>query len=75
MAGETTILSRIEQLKAMDAFMHSVNDEELIDEWLSYGVPDEAAEEDYRLIAEEDEDYRECVRIFKRTVRDDDCYY
>ncbi len=75
MASETTIKNRVEQLKAMDDFMHSVNDEELIDSWLTYGVPDEASEEDYRFIAEDDEAYKECVEIFKRTVKDDGCYY
>lgn len=75
MVSETTIKNRIEQLKAMDDFMHSVNDEELIDSWLTYGVPDEASEDDYRFIAEDDEGYMECVRIFQRTVRCEDCYY
>lgn len=75
MTSETTIMSRMEQLKAMDEFMHSVNDEELIDSWLTYGVPDEASEEDYRFIAEDEEAYEGCVRIFKRTVQCEDCYY
>lgn len=75
MASEMTIRNRIEQLKAMDAFMHSANKEELIDSWLTYGVPDEASENDYRFIAEDDEAYEDCVRIFKRTVKDDECYY
>lgn len=75
MVSETTIKNRIEQLKAMDDFMHSMNDEELIDSWLTNGVPDEASEDDYRFIAEDDESYMECVRIFQRTVRCEDCYY
>ena len=75
MMGDSSIDLRVAQLKAMDGFMHSVNNEELIDEWLTYGVPDEASEDDYRFIAEDDEAYRECVGIFKRTVKDDDCYY
>ena len=75
MMSNSSIDLRVAQLKAMDDFMHSVNNEELIDEWLTYGVPDEASEEDYRFIAEDDEAYRECVEIFKRTVKDDDCYY
>ena len=66
---------RVTQLKAMDDFMHSVNNEELIDSWLTYGVPDEASEEDYEEIAADDEYYANCVSIFKRTVQDDDCYY
>lgn len=66
---------RINQLKIMDEFIHSVNDEELMEDWLSYGVPDEASEDDYRFIAENDDLYMDCVRIFKKTSQDDDCYY
>ena len=55
--------------------MHSVNNEELIEEWLTYGVPDEASEDDYHAIAEDDELYNGCVKIFKRTVENDECYY
>lgn len=52
---------RVNQLKVMDEFIHSVNDE--------------ASEDDYRFIAENDDLYMDCVRIFKRTSQDDDCYY
>ena len=62
-------------IKAMDDFMHSVNNEELINEWLTYGVPDEASKDDYYSIAEDDESYKECIKIFKRVVKDDECYY
>lgn len=73
--NKTTIDLRVIQLKAMDDFMQSVNNEELIDEWLTYGVPDEASEDDYYSIAEDDELYNDCVKIFKRTVKNDECYY
>lgn len=73
--NKITIDLRIIQLKAMDDFIHSVNNEELIDEWLTYGIPDEASEDDYRAIAEDDELYNGCVKIFKRTVKNDECYY
>lgn len=73
--NKTTIDLRVIQLKAMDDFMHSVNNEELIEEWLTYGVPDEASKDDYYSIAEDDEFYDDCVNIFKRTVKNDECYY
>ena len=71
----TTIKCRVEQLKAMDAFMPTVNREVVLEEWLSYGVPDGGQEEYYEDIAGDDEAYGECVRIFRRMVKDDDCYY
>lgn len=64
--NKTTIDLRVIQLKAMDDFMHSVNNEELIEEWLTYGIPDEASKDDYYSIAEDDESYKECIKIFKR---------
>jgi hypothetical protein len=73
--NKITINLRVIQLKAMDDFMHSVNNEELIDEWLTYGIPDEASEDDYYSIAEDDELYNDCVKIFIRTVKNDECYY
>ena len=66
---------RVDQLKAMDAFMHSLNNEELISLWLTNGVPDEASEDDYYEIAQDEDLYYECVQIFKWTVIDDECYY
>lgn len=73
--NKTTIDLRVIQLKAMDDFMHSVNNEELIDEWLTYGVPDEASKDDYYSIAEDDELYNDCIKIFKMVVKNDECYY
>jgi hypothetical protein len=75
MMEKGTIELRVTQLKAMDDFMRSVNNEKLIGEWLTYGVPDEAKEDDYVSIAEDDILYSTCVKIFKRMVRDDECYY
>ena len=63
--NKTTIELRVIQLKAMDDFMHSVNNEEFIEEWLTYGVPDEASKDDYYSIAEDDELYNDCVKYLK----------
>lgn len=60
---------RVNQLKVMDEFIHSVNDEELMDDWLSYGVPDETSEDDYRFIAENDDLYMDCVRFLRERHR------
>lgn len=49
--SDALIKLRINQLKAMDEFVHSINNEELMEDWLSCGVPDEASEEDYSYIA------------------------
>lgn len=73
--SEALIELRANQLKAMDEFAHSVNNEEMMEDWLSCGVPDEASEEDYSYIAADDELYKTCVRIFKRIAIEEEAYY
>ena len=73
--SEALIQLRINQLKAMDDFVHSINNEELIEDWFSCGVPVEASEEDYSYIASDEELYRTCVRIFKRIAIEEEAYY
>lgn len=72
------IAERVELLKAMDVVVRSLNDEEVMDLWLTNGVPDGADESDYEFIAEdvttpEDEDgdtscFEECCRCFTACI-------
>lgn len=39
-------------IKAMDTICRALNDESLEELWLTFGVPDEADEDDYKEIAE-----------------------
>ena len=73
--NEALIELRANQLKAMDEFVHSINNEELMEDWLSCGVPDEASEEDYSYIASDEEFYKTCVRIFKYIAIEEEAYY
>ena len=55
------IAERVELLKAMDVVVRSLNDESVMDLWLTNGVPDGADDSEYEFIAEdvatpEDED-------------------
>ena len=55
------VAKRVELLKAMDVVVRSLNDESVMDLWLTNGVPDGADDSDYEFIAEdvatpEDED-------------------
>ena len=57
-------MDRIVLLKKMDRWLRdNINDEEIFMNWL-YLMPDEATEDDYKSIAENDEDFNECTRIF-----------
>lgn len=72
------IAERVELLKAMDVVVRSLDDEEVMDLWLTNGVPDGADESDYEFIAEdvaipEDEDgdtscFEECCRCFTACI-------
>ena len=72
------VAERAELLKAMDVVVRSLNDESVMDLWLTNGVPDGADESDYEFIAEdvatpEDEDgdtscFEECCRCFTACI-------
>ena len=72
------VAKRVELLKAMDIVVRSLNDESVMDLWLTNGVPDGADESDYEFIAEdvatpeyEDGDtscFEECCRCFTACI-------
>ena len=72
------VAKRVELLKAMDVVVRSLNDESVMDLWLTNGVPDGAAASAYDFIAEdvatpEDEDgdtscFEECCRCFTACI-------
>lgn len=72
------IAERVELLKAMDTIVRSLNDESVMDLWLTSGVPDGADDSDYEFIAEdvttpeyEDGDtscFEECCRCFTACI-------
>ena len=58
---------RIYLLKEMDKFIkNKVDDESIIGGWLTFGVPDGAAEIDHREIAEDDELWLDVAKEFNR---------
>jgi hypothetical protein len=59
-------------LGGMHSFMmNGVQDEDLQDEWLTLGVPDEPDEDILESIAEDYEEFSEIVRLFGLFVRED----
>lgn len=54
-----------------DYVMHYIQDENLQDEWLTNGVPDEPSEEDLEFIAEDDELFAHMVYQFSHIVTGD----
>ena len=68
--------SRIADLKAMDRLMRSMNNEEAFMCWICI-FPDGATEDDYADIAEDEEQFEECVleflSVMKRYMKDGLC--
>lgn len=61
--------NNIELLRAMDTVVRYLNDGEAIGPWLMCGVPDEASDEDYEDIAEDDEMMDAACAAFGRVMR------
>ena len=72
--GKTALLpvdsaakSRAEVLFAMDVIMHHLNDEDDIEPWLMYGVPDGAPP--FHLTAEQLDYYLQFIDVFEDLVK------
>ena len=66
------IEERVSLLKAMNTIMLNENDEDFIDTWFCLGVPDNASEEDYESIAEEDAAFIDICKEFMKLMRNKD---
>lgn len=62
--------SKVQNLKLMNDAARHINDEEVIDIWLTYGVPDGATEEDFEDIANDPEEYDRIEKEFKNVMKD-----
>lgn len=66
---EVALIFRAQTLVYMDNYVREeIGDEDMIEDWLSVGVPDEATKEDYLFIAGDDEEYNRCCRVFADLV-------
>ena len=73
MANEMTLKNRIELLKEMHNFViteFSIEDNILC--WLRNCVPDCPQEDDFEFIAEDEEDFDECVDWFLYLMKEED---
>ena len=60
---------RVWELKKMDKYIReNVSDEDGIMWWLTVGVPDNASQEDFEFIAQDDELFNTCNRVFSSLV-------
>ena len=67
--SKSEISYNVDLLKAMDNFVREViGDEDIIDYWMTYGVPDGASYDDLEEIASDSEMVSSIIRAFNRTV-------
>lgn len=64
---------RIRVLRSMDEVAHTINDEEIFEIWLAYGVPDEeiqpeTADDELIWLVEDDEEWQELLDTFNRIM-------
>lgn len=60
---------RVWELEKMDKYIReNISDESGIMHWLSVGVPDNASQEDFEFIAQDEELFNTCNRVFSSLV-------
>lgn len=73
MARNEQMEDRIVILESMDRIMRRADDEEVILDWLAYGIPDwndkDVHDLDLRSIASDDEQYRTVWKVFQALVK------
>lgn len=58
-------MNKVELIKAMNEIVLATTDEDnVIDTWLRYGVPDEPTDEDFKFIANNEDSFKETVECF-----------
>lgn len=68
MSSNVCEMERIRKLKAMDYILRTAEDEQVTMAWLMGGVPDDADEDDFRDIAQDDTLYYDICECFHRLV-------
>lgn len=69
---EELIKTRITLLKQMHEYIINLGDEEIWMHWICVGVPDEPSEDNYKFIAENEEEWLDVCKIFGQLVKKED---
>lgn len=72
MTREELVQTRIELLKQMNQYIINIGDEEIWMDWIAVGVPDEATEEDYEFMANDEVIWCETCEIFGELIKRDE---
>ena len=58
------MMNKIQLVECMNELVLAIGDEDIIDGWLMNGVPDQATQEDYKFISENEECFKDTVELF-----------
>ena len=59
-------MNKVEFIKALNEIILGLGDEDLIEVWLTCGVPDQPDDEDFEFIANDQDSFDEVVNCFVR---------
>jgi hypothetical protein len=61
---------RVKILKGMNEYIfNEIGDEDIIDYWLLYGMPDDSEDDDYLMVAEDEESWVNVVKTFANCLK------
>lgn len=63
------MILRMNILGGMNEFVSDLSDEDILENWITFGVPDCATEDDLKAIAEDDECFADVCECFAKIVR------
>lgn len=65
----TDLEVKINTLKEINTYvLETIGDDDITDYWLTYGIPDDPNEDDYRFIAEDWDCWSDTLRAFRRCL-------
>lgn len=61
---------RVKILKEMNEYIfNKIGDEDIIDYWLMYGMPDDSEDDDFLMVAEDEEGWVNVVKTFEHCLK------
>lgn len=61
---------RVKILKEMNEYIfNEIGDEDIIDYWLLYGMPDDSEDDDFLMVAEDEESWVNVVKTFEHCLK------
>ena len=61
---------RVKILKEMNKYIfNEIGDEDIIDHWLLFGMPDDSEDDDFLMVAEDEESWNSVVETFANCLK------